>query len=167
MSGDEQHGRSRRWRVVAGMLGILVGLVGLANIIAERRAAADRERVLTTLADDFRKRDQPVSRESAVVWEGQTFRPGDRVRIRKWAGTFKPSETGANVQVQAAAGQVGVVVGGEKRQSTDHLRVDSSEPIQIVRVRWLPQRWKTTGPGEDLELRQFEATIHVSYLEIR
>jgi hypothetical protein len=155
----------RKARALFGTLGILAGLAGLVNILLERRAAGERRRVLTTLAQDFRERDAPASTESAVVWEGQTFRPGDRVRIAKWAGTFKPGETGAAVQVNAGQGRVGVVVSGEPRKSTDHLRIDPSEPIQIVRVRWLPQRWNAIGPGQPLELPQFEATIHVSYLE--
>lgn len=126
--------------------------------------------MLTTLADNFRRRDQelpvPVADGSVVVWEGQTFRRGDRVRIAKWAGTFKPAETGAAMEVQAAGGQVGVLVGGEKRKSTDYLRIDPNEPMQIVRVRWLPQRWKESDRERWLDLPEFEATIHVSYLEV-
>lgn len=161
---------SRRARVLLGAFGIVVGVVGFLNVLAERRAVRERQRVLTSLADDFRRNDQerraPVPGQSVVVWEGQTFRPGDRVRIAKWAGTFKPSETGATVEVQAARGPAGVVVGGEKRQSTEYLRIDPDEPMQIVRVRWLPQRWKASGRDQWLELPEFEATIHVSHLEL-
>lgn len=155
--------------MIFGALGILAGLAGLAGIFLERRAATERRRLLTTLAGDFREREQgrkaPASTESAVVWEGQVFRPGDRVRIAKWAGTFKPSDTGAAVQVDAGQGRIGVVVAGERRTSTNLLPIDPSEPIQIVRVRWLPQRWKRTLRDQWLELPQFEATIHVSHLE--
>lgn len=158
----------RRNRLLLGSLGILVGLAGLVNIIQERRAADERRRVLTTLTESSRKQDQQrhvaASDPSAVVWEGEVFRPGHQVRIRKWAGTFKPAETGA-AEVHAAQGQVGVVVGGETRKSTKHLRIDPSEPIQIVRVRWLPQRWKESERDQSLELPEFQATIHVSYLE--
>lgn len=156
---------NRQARIVLGIVGILVGIGGLVGIVMDRRAAKERQRVLTTLAEDFRKRETPASTESAVVWEGRTFRPGDRVRIVKWAGTFKPEETGADAQVNAGPGGTGVVVRGEKRQSTDHLRIDPAEPMQIVRVRWFPQRWKVIGRERWLELPQFESTIHVSYLE--
>lgn len=159
----------RSVRVLFGTLGILVGLGGLAGILLERRAANERQRVLTTLAQDFREREQgrkaPASTESAVVWEGQVFRPGDRVRIAKWAGTFKPAETGAPVQVDAGQGREGVVIAGERRTSAYDVPVDRAEPIQIVRVRWLPQRWKRNLRDQWLELPQFEATIHVSHLE--
>jgi hypothetical protein len=170
MSDDgAQPSRTRRTRVILGSLGILVGIVGLVNVLMERRAANERRRVLTTLAEDFRRHDQKRSASasdgSVVVWEGRTFRAGDRVRIAKWAGTFKPEETGAKKEVQAAHGQVGVVMRGERRQSTDYLRIDPAEPMQIVRVRWFPQRWREAGGDEWLELPEFEATIHVSHLK--
>jgi hypothetical protein len=153
---------NRQARVLLGITGILIGLAGFAGILIERRAAKERQRVLTTLAEDFRKREP--STETAVVWEGHTFRPGDRVRIVKWAGTFKQEDTGATVQVSAGAGRSGVVIAGEKR-NIDYDLSDPSEPIQIVRVRWFPQQWNAIGSNEPLELPQFEATIHVSYLE--
>lgn len=167
---------SRRGRVLVGAVGILIGVVGLLNVLAERRAAKERQRTLNRLAEDFRRHDQerrsPVSdtpvripENSAVVWEGQTFRPGDQVRIKKWAGTFKPSDTGAAAEVNAGAGQVGTVVRGVKRESTEYLRFDPNEPLQVVRVRWRPQKWNVVGPGGSLQLPEFEATIHVSHLE--
>ena len=158
---------SRRWRVIAGVVGIAMGAVGLLNILIEQRAANERQRVLNRLAEQELQRRSPVTNPdgSVVVWEGQTFRSGDSVRIRKWAGTFKKSDTGAAAEVHASSGHVGTVVRGEKRQSTDHLRIDPTEPIQILRVRWHPQKWKVLGPGDELELPAFEATIHVSHLE--
>lgn len=158
----------KRARVIAGWVGIAVGLVGLANIVAERREAGKRREMFSTLAENFRKHEQERRTprvDGSVEWEGQVFRPNDRVRIRKWAGTFKTSDTGAGVEVHAGPGQVGVVVRGEKRVSTDHLRVDPAEPMQIVRVRWRPQQWKDIL-GRPVELPQFEATIHVSHLEL-
>ena len=158
-----------RWaRVLVGSFGIFVGIASLWTILADRRQANERQRVLAILADDFRRRDPalhvPAVDGSTVVWEGRTFRRGDRVRIAKWAGTFKPEETGAAVEVQAAEGHVGVVISGEKRKSTD--TINPNEPIQIVRVRWLPQKWKASEGDRSLDLPQFEATIHVSYLEV-
>ena len=155
-------------------------MVGMANVFMERRAARERQRVLSSLADDFRRGERervapgadgtttgaPGTAVPDVVWEGRTFRPGDRVRIAKWAGTVKPAETGASVEVDAGQGQTGVVVGGEKRQSTPYLRFDPAEPLQIVRVRWGPQRWKENGSERWLELPEFESTIHVSHLEV-
>jgi len=158
-----------RWaRVLVGAFGIFVGIASLWTVFAERRAANERQRVLAILAEDFRRRDPalqaPVADGSAVVWEGRAFRRGDRVRIAKWSGTFKPEETGAAGEVQADEGHVGVVIGGEERKSTD--RMAPNEPIQIVRVRWLPQKWKESDRDHWLDLPQFEATIHVSYLEV-
>lgn len=156
----------RNVRVLLGIFGILAGLGGFVGILLERRSASQRERVLRTLAEDFRKREAPApSTESAVVWEGRTFRPGDRVRIMKWAGTVKPNESGASVELSAGQGRTGIVVAGEPRQSTSYQRIDPKEPIQIVRVRWFPQQWKAQWGSALVDLPQFESTIHVSYLE--
>ena len=150
----------RRARLLLGSLGIAVGLVGLANILVERRSAEKQRRVLTTLAEEFREDG------TSVVWNDEIFRPGDRVRIVKWAGTFKPAETAAPFEVQAAAGRTGVIIRGEQRLETGDRRVDPEERIQIVRVRWHAQSWKRIGAGDPLRLPEFEATIHVSYLDV-
>lgn len=110
--------------------------------------------------------DLPESAYPSVTWDGKTIRRGDRVRIARWAGTFKPEETGYPRQVHAAANQTGVVIGGEKRKDTLHLDIDAAEPIQIVRVRWAPQRWKVSGQDQWIALPAFYATIHVQYLEV-
>jgi len=147
---------SRQSRVAVGVLGILIGVVGLLNVLAKRRAANERRRILNLLAEDFRRHDQerrwpvsdtaaPAPENAAIVWEGSTFRPGDPVRIAKWAGTFKPSDMGAAVEVQAGPGRVGTVVGGERRESTETLRFDPNEPLQVVRGRWRAQKWKSAG----------------------
>ena len=164
MPGFTSEPMDRRARVVLGWFGILVGLAGLAGIVLDRRAANRRNELLAGQAARFRAQTETDS--SAVSWEGQTFRPGDRVRIAKWAGTFKPEETGARVQVHAGRGPTGIVVRGERRVSTDYLRIDPKEPIQIVRVRWLPQQWNVVGRDERIDLPEFEATIHVSHLEV-
>lgn len=139
----------RKARVALGIVGILAGIAGLLGIAMDRRDAKERERVLTMLADDFRERERE-RREPG-------FHAGDRVRIVKWAGTFKPEDTGAPGEVSAGPGQTGIVVRMEKRESTG--------PVQIARVRWLPQRWKKPGREQWVELPEFEATIHMSYLE--
>jgi hypothetical protein len=153
---------ARRLRVIVGIAGIVIGILGLTQIALQKRATAKRERMLRTLSEDFRKGEQGAA---AVEWGGMSFRAGDRVRIRKWAGTFKPSETGAASDVQANAGRTGIVLRAEKRVSDQFTRIDPAEPLQIVRVRWLPQRWNVSG-DHTIALEAFEATIHVSYLEV-
>ncbi|HYI11418.1 MAG TPA: hypothetical protein VEK57_20345 [Thermoanaerobaculia bacterium] len=181
MSGDSEQGRPRlpgaarpSWhrhaRTLLGWFGIFIGVVGIASIVAERRAADRLKQSFSDQAARFRAQERgertATAGGSAVMWRGWTLRPGDRVRITKWAGTFKPEDTGAGVEVAAGRGQIGVVVRGERRQSTVYTRIDPAEPIQIVRVRWLPQRWKASGSDTELALEEFEATIHVSYLEV-
>jgi hypothetical protein len=133
----------------------------MAGIVMERRAADRQRERIREGAARFRASDP-----SAVTWEGRTFRQGDRVRIAKWAGTIKPEESGARVEIDAGRGRMGVVVRGERRTSTDYMKIDPAEPIQIVRVRWLPQGWKVHGSDSVIELPAFESTIHVSHLEV-
>jgi hypothetical protein len=148
-----------RPRIALGLVGIAVGVTGLIGILADRHAARERERVIAAQVERFRQR------EGSVTWEGRTFAPGDAVRVARWAGTMKPEETGARVEVDAGEGRTGVVLRGERRQSTDYLKIDPNEPIQIVRVRWPAQRWKENGRDRWLAVPEFESTIHVSYLE--
>ena len=101
-----------------------------------------------------------------VTWEGKTFRAGDTVRIFKWAGTFKPSETGYPDEIDAGPFRTGVVLRGEKRKDSWHLDIDPSEPIQIVRVRWHRQTWKVNLKDQTITLGEFEATIHADHLEV-
>jgi hypothetical protein len=139
------------WRKALGWWGIFIGVAGIIGIVVERRAA-----------------NRQAERIRAMTWREEsprTLQPGDRVRIARRAGTFKPAETGAASEVVAGHGQTGVVVGWEKRQSDGCPRIDPHEPLQIVRVRWSPQRWKEFGLADRwIELPEFEATIHVSYL---
>jgi hypothetical protein len=120
--------------------------------VLERRAANEQQERIRALT--LRKeQEQPLA-------------PGDRVRIVSRAGTFKPHETGTADEVVAGPGQTGVVLRWEKRQSDEFTRIDPNEPLQIVRVRWAAQRWNAWGIGNrPVELPEFEATIHVSYLE--
>lgn len=160
---------SRRARIFLGWFGVLIGLAGMIGIVAERRAATRQKALLTEQAARFRASEQRRKNSGAIdpviSWEGRTFRAGDRIRIAKWAGTFKPHETGAPVEIDSGRGQTGIVIRGERRASTDYMKIDPQEPIQIVRVRWLPQKWKVNLRDRWIELPAFEATIHVSYLE--
>jgi hypothetical protein len=98
-----------------------------------------------------------------VEWKGFTFRAGQKVRIETRAGTFKPADTGATVEVAAAPGHVGVVMGGETRKPSAGFTPPANEPIQVLRVRWYKQTWKTDA-GASLPLGEFESTIHADYL---
>jgi len=166
----ERTSPARRARIVLGWFGILVGLAGMAGIVMERRAAARQQALITEQAARFREfersRRGSGASGSVISWEGRTFREGDRVRIAKWAGTFKPGETGAQVEIDSARGQTGIVMRGERRTSTNYMKIDPNEPIQIVRVRWHPQKWKVNLRDQWIELPEFEATIHVSHLEM-
>ncbi|MEZ4266517.1 MAG: hypothetical protein R3F39_09070 [Myxococcota bacterium] len=98
-----------------------------------------------------------------VEWKGFTFRAGQKVRIENRAGTFKPVDTGAATDVVAAPGHLGVVLGGETRKPSAHFTPPANEPIQLLRVRWFKQTWKTET-GASVPLGEFESTIHVEYL---
>lgn len=126
-------------RRILGVLGILVGLGGIAGIYMDRRAARQREDLLHSLAMHRQQTARPIQ-------------AGDRVRIASRAGTFKPEDTGATFEVVAGHGQTGVVLGRERPG--------------IVRVRWEPQKWKRWLRDDWAQLPQFEATIHESYLTI-
>jgi hypothetical protein len=77
--------------------------------------------------------------------------PGARVRVKSRSGTFKPAETGHITDVNVTAGKTGVVV---------------QEIGEIVRIRFDAQAWEEFPPnGVTVDLEEFEATIHVSYLE--
>jgi hypothetical protein len=102
-----------------------------------------------------------------VTWEGKTFRTGDTVRIFKWAGTFKPSDTGYPHEIDAALFRTGVVLRGENRKDSLHLDIDPAEPIQIVRVRWHRQTWKVNLKDQTILLWEFETTIHADHIEVR
>ncbi|HEX2831995.1 MAG TPA: hypothetical protein VHW00_03215 [Thermoanaerobaculia bacterium] len=115
----------------------------------------------------WRRHEQRATQVTQTVqWEERTLRAGDRVRIARWAGTFKPEDTRAAVEVDAAPGQRGVILRGESRENSWHFPIDPNEPIQVVRVRWDAQPWKQHGREQRIDLGEFEATIHVSYLEI-
>lgn len=96
-------------------------------------------------------RQRPVLSTPSVSSKDRTPHSGDRVRIASWAGTFKPEETGLKVEIDADCCHTGTL-----------LRADS----QIVRVRWDAQSWKENGVERQIPLGTFDATIHVSYLEV-
>jgi hypothetical protein len=128
-----------------------LALIGVARWQLEKRAQERSTRFVTV---------------SVVTWEGRTFRAGDTVRIFKWAGTFKPSESGYPDEIDAAPFRTGVVLRGEQRKDSLHLRIDPAEPIQIVRVRWHRQAWKVNLKDQTILLGEFEATIHADHIEI-
>lgn len=113
-----------------------------------------------------REERSPHPEVPIVTWEGKTFRTGDTVRIFKWAGTFKPSDTGYPDEIDAAPFRTGIVLRGEKRRDSLHLDIDPAEPIQIVRVRWHRQSWKVNLKDQTILLGEFEATIHASHIEV-
>jgi hypothetical protein len=147
----------RRWIVLALVL-FVVSVITAGAFVAQRVHIATSEHLRET--DRAENRNPPV-----VTWEGRTFRRGDRVRIVSRAGTFKPAETKIADEIEAGPGQRGTVMAGERRTSTEFVTFDPGEPIQIVRVRWDAQSWSVSG-GRIVDLEAFEATIHVSYLEI-
>lgn len=147
--------RTRVWITVA--VAVFVILIGVAFWLMER--ASDR-RYAEARA---KAAERPVP---LVTWGGKTIRTGDTVRIYKWAGTFKPAETGHPHDIDAAPYRTGLVLGGEMRKDSLHLDVDPAEPIQIVRVRWHSQSWKVNGQDQTILLEEFETTIHVDHLEV-
>jgi len=159
----------KRARKVLGWLGIVIGLIGVVSIVIERRTAARQSDVLRRQAASFRSLEtggrDGSSAPAEALWEGRAFRKGDLVRIAEWGGTFKPQETGSPDEVDADYGHTGRLLSGERRSKSDSA-TSSTEPVQIVRIRWVPQKWKINGQDRWVELGEFEATIHVSYLEV-
>ena len=147
--------KSTAWISVAVVAGIVLMSVARWQIDKIREEKAARFTTETV---------QPAV--PVVTWEGRTFRTGDTVRIFKWAGTFKPSETGYPDEIDAAPFRTGVVLRGEKRKDSWHLDIDPSEPIQIVRVRWHRQTWKVNLKDQTITLGEFEATIHADHIEV-
>lgn len=94
-------------------------------------------------------------RREQVTWEGHTYRPGDRVRIKKLAGAKKPSVTGHDVEVESGPGQVGTVLGA----------FPMSGGRKAVRVRWDAQIWKEWERNKTVQLGSFDDPIHPDYLE--
>ena len=162
----ENPGPSRKppvWISAAVVAGI--ALVGVARWQLERTRQERSTRFVTERVNAT-AREAPAPVVPIVTWEGRTFRTGDTVRIFKWAGTFKPSETGYPDEIDAAPFRTGVVLGGEKRKDSWHLRIDPAEPIQIVRVRWHRQTWKVNLKDQTILLEPFEATIHADHIEV-
>jgi len=94
----------------------------------------------------------------SVVYQGATFRAGDRIRVRLRAGTFKPRETGYPREVVVGAGRTGEVV--------CFVRRGNGPAFILARVRWDRQAWPVYRSGGTVALEPFEATIHVDYLEV-
>jgi len=157
----EEPGPSRTppaWIIVAVAAGLV--LIGVARWQFEKTSWERSARFVTERANET------PALVPIVTWEGKTFHTGDTVRIFKWAGTFKPSDTGYPDDIDAGPSRTGVVLGGEKRKDSWHLRIDQAEPIQIVRVRWHRQTWKVNLQDQTIVLEPFEATIHADHIEV-
>ena len=77
--------------------------------------------------------------------------PGARVRVKSRSGTFKPGDTGHTTEVNVTAGKTGTVV---------------QELGESIRVRFDAQTWDEFPPtGATVGLPEFEATLHISYLQ--
>lgn len=93
-----------------------------------------------------------------IAWKGKSFSKGDRIRIYKRAGTFKPNETSHKMEVCADKGATGTFLGGKKRDP-------ESDEVQLAVVRWDKQEWKEDKGNSKVALNNFVAIIHVDYLE--
>jgi hypothetical protein len=85
----------------------------------------------------------------------------DRVRLEgrdARAGTFKPSDTTHTGEVDAGPGQTGILLGGMEHPSA---------LTQVALVRFVPQAWRDLASGAQVELGEFEATIHSEYLDVQ
>lgn len=77
--------------------------------------------------------------------------PGARVQVKSRSGTFKPEETGHTTEVNVTAGKTGTVV---------------RELGESIRVRFDAQTWDEFPPtGATVDLKEFEASLHMSYLQ--
>lgn len=94
-------------------------------------------------------------RSSALTVDGVTFKKRERVRIAKWAGTKKPEQTGHSREVDSGPGQTGTILGFQRFKNN-----------ALVMVRWDAQRWKELDRAKWVDLREFTARIHPSYLEV-
>jgi len=81
------------------------------------------------------------------------LRPGARVRIRIWSGSFKPADTGLPFAIHGDRGRTGTVVGWTEG---------------LCRVRWDAQEWSKVNfaglKGRKVSLPSFEATISSDWL---
>ena len=87
----------------------------------------------------------------AAIVTSNIIATGARVRVKSRSGTFKPIDTGHATEVNVTAGKTGAVmqVLGES-----------------VRVRFDAQVWDEFPPtGATVQLQEFEATLHISYLQ--
>jgi hypothetical protein len=102
--------------------------------------------------------DAPLATVDA---NGVTLRRGDHVRVRSWAGTAKPAETGHG-EVAVDAGRTGVFLGGRPRDPAPDLA-----PADLAVIRWDAQTWHAyTPPDTTVELGSFVTVIHPTYLEL-
>ena len=122
----------------------MAALCNLIERVAIQKAGADVGAVVEGGMALTRRRNQPA----------HVMRPGSRVRIGTWAGTFKPEATRLPFDVAAAVGQTGTV-----------LRIDG----RVALVRWDAQEWSKRRlgffRGSTVALDSFETTMNADWLE--
>jgi len=107
---------------------------------------------------------QVSAQKQTMNWKGQSYKAGDKVKITKRAGTFKPEDTGYSKEVDAGPGQVGKIIGGVNTD-TDSEHSEKNTNFNVVEVQWKKQTWKEYNTGNEVELKSFKASIHLDYLE--
>ena len=124
-----------------GTSGITVSTEGLApsSTVTATVDVGGYDRSCSTSASCTTTIEAKPAEAAPVVWEGRTFRPGDRVRVASRAGTAKPAETPNGLELDRDAGKTGVLVSGVPRPP--QYRASPDEPIQLVLVRWDAQPW--------------------------
>lgn len=101
-----------------------------------------------------------LGRRVVAVWEGVTFRAGDRVVSRHSdETTLKPEETGRRMEVLLGDGKTGTVV-----------RASSQKKLWLY-VRWDVQKWQEAGKrrrgvetGAFVDLPVIRSSLHVDYV---
>lgn len=116
-----------------------------------------------------------------IIWQGKTFRKGDRVKINEEAGVFSTQETKHRMEIIAAVGKTGTVIRGVNREANQFINPKPDEPIQMALIKWDKQEWNETidedspqyidendnfTPGRKVKLKSFEAVIHADYLDV-
>ena len=141
--------------------GARAGLIAGFLLAAGCRGPALSTHAGAPSAADLTPRSAIMVETATVAFGGVVVRAGDPVRIHKRAGTFKPSDTGHDMEVEAETGRTGVALGGVRREGF------GPEPIQQVLVQFDPQVWREwPGLSNEASLGPFEATIHIEHLEV-
>jgi hypothetical protein len=94
----------------------------------------------------------PLARKIIAYYKGKEFRKGDYVSIVKWAGTFKPENTGHINEITADFGKKGKVL--------------SLISTNVVLVEWEKQEFVDYKTGKNVLINTFVDSIHLDYLEV-